>query len=347
MNIGFYNPYFDSLGGGERYVLTLASHWAKQHDVDLFCDDLRYLKKAEERLHIDVSRIRLTPNIFSGNNILKKALISGSYDLIFFLTDGSIPTTLAKRNILHFQVPFVHVSTPRIKRTMYRYVVCNSNFTRDHLDPGFGAGARVIYPPVVPIPASKGRKKQKMILTVGRFNSLYEVKKQRVLIGAFDQAQKDKSFAGWKLVLAGGVLPTDESYVRELMRDAAGLPIEFRKNCSYDELVALYNASSFYWHAAGYGETDPTRMEHFGISAVEAMSAGSVPLVYNGGGLGEIVTDSINGFLWTTTEELLDKTRIIMKNTKRLNEIAHRAKERANTFDTSRFCNAFDELLAL
>ncbi len=48
------------------------------------------------------------------------------------------------------------------------------------------------------------------------------------------------------------------------------------------ELADLYARASIFWHAAGLGEDaedDPNRMEHFGISIVEAMSAGAVPVV--------------------------------------------------------------------
>src|SRR5689334_10873617 len=115
MKIGFYSPYFDSLSGGERYVLTLASHWSMSHSVSLFWDDPTIVQKAQNRLHIDLSRVGVVPNVFKTRNFFKKLKISRGYDLIFFLTDGSVPTTFAKHNILHFQVPFSHVPAHAIK----------------------------------------------------------------------------------------------------------------------------------------------------------------------------------------------------------------------------------------
>ena len=55
-------------------------------------------------------------------------------------------------------------------------------------------------------------------------------------------------------------------------------------------------------------------MEHFGISTVEAMSAGAVPIVYRGGGQVEIVRDDENGMLWKTIDELTTKTRTIIED---------------------------------
>ena len=65
MNIGFYSPYFDTLGGGERYVLTLASHWSEGHDVKLFWDDESIVQSAQSRFNIDLSRVKVT-RIYSG-----------------------------------------------------------------------------------------------------------------------------------------------------------------------------------------------------------------------------------------------------------------------------------------
>jgi glycosyltransferase involved in cell wall biosynthesis len=55
-------------------------------------------------------------------------------------------------------------------------------------------------------------------------------------------------------------------------------------------------------------------MEHFGIAPVEAMSAGCIPIVFNGGGLREIVKEGYNGFLFSNEQELLQKTTEIIRN---------------------------------
>ena len=84
MKIGFYNPYFDGFGGGERYTLTLASHWSKDHDVFLFWDDPSIVQKSQDRFGLDLSRVHVTPNIFSGKNAFIKVRVSLGYDVIFF-----------------------------------------------------------------------------------------------------------------------------------------------------------------------------------------------------------------------------------------------------------------------
>ena len=343
LKIGIYNPYFDSLGGGERYVLTLAEHWSKVHDVSLFWDDAFILGSATDRFGLDLSQVKIVPNVFGKRLLVRKLIESSKYDLIFFLSDGSVPTTLARHNIIHFQVPFARIAMTPWKAAHYNSVVVNSEFTKNNLDKKVSLPVTIIYPPV-DVSVAKPAKKEKIILSVGRFNALYGAKKQDVLIRAFIEMTKKKQTNGWKLVLAGGVLPTDEEYVNALQGMAKGYAIEFEKNCSYKKLQLLYNAATIYWHAAGFGETDPTRMEHFGMTTVEAMSAGCIPIVYNAGGQPEIVKQGRNGYLWDTVDELLVTTLKVMKGID-IQSIVTSAKKTATTFSKTIFKEKYDTLL--
>lgn len=344
MKIGIYNPYFDSLGGGERYCLALASHWSKNHDVAVFWDEDNILEKAKQRLGIDLSRAKVAQNIFRVTNIFKKLLLTRQYDLIFVLSDGSIPSTLAKRNILHYQVPFPVVPYSAVKLSRYQAIACNSEFTKNSLDPRLGKRAVVIYPPVVPIDAGE-TKKEKVILSVGRFSGFHTAKKQHILLEAFARGIKAKRLTGWKLILAGGLLPSDEEYFGNLKRLARGLPVNLLPNAAHDALTDCYKRASLYWHAAGYGETDPRWMEHFGITTVEAMSAGAVPVVFAGGGQQEVVQDGTNGYLWHTVDELIERTTEMMRDTRKREAMGMQAQKRALDFGESRFTKAFDDLL--
>ncbi|MEK7543332.1 MAG: glycosyltransferase family 4 protein [Patescibacteria group bacterium] len=344
MKIGIYNPYMDTQGGGERYTLTLASHWSKAHTVSVFWDNKNILNEAQGRLDIDLSRIKVTRNIFRASNVFKKLLLSRQYDLIFVLSDGSIPSSLATLNILHYQVPFPKVSYSPIKLWRYQAVVCNSDFTKRALDARVSQRAIVIYPPVCPVEAD-GRKKENLILSIGRFSEFHTTKKQHVLIEAFAKGFKNTKWNGWRLVLAGGFLPGDQDYVDALKKKTKGLPICIEPNISHDQLTDYYCRASVYWHAAGYGETDPRWMEHFGITTVEAMSAGAVPVVFAGGGQPEVVDDGKNGFLWRTVDELLGKTNDVIMNKDGAMDLRKNAIEKSKQFSVNRFCDAFDALL--
>lgn len=95
----------------------------------------------------------------------------------------------------------------------------------------------------------------------------------------------DKGLEGWKLILAGGAEIGADDYLNNLKSKAFGYPIEIVESPNFKDLVNLYKKARIFWSASGYGideEKEPERVEHFGITVVEAMSAGCVPLVFKG-----------------------------------------------------------------
>jgi glycosyltransferase involved in cell wall biosynthesis len=77
-----------------------------------------------------------------------------------------------------------------------------------------------------------------------------------------------------------------------------------------------------------------------------AMAAGCIPLTFAGGGQKEIVIDKQTGFLWNTTEELMEKTTHIVRTEYSQNGMRLAARRRAAVFSKERFCKAFDTLLS-
>lgn len=139
-------------------------------------------------------------------------------------------------------------------------------------------------------------------------------------------------------------MDSDGEYYAKLHSLAAQATIEFQPNIDFTQLVNLYSRASIYWHAAGFGETDPTKMEHFGISPVEAMAASCVPIVYNGGGLPEVIVSGESGYLWNNPEELIALTRQVIGQDVGAKFTA--MKERADLFSISQFTSKIDKLLA-
>ncbi|HEX5798193.1 MAG TPA: glycosyltransferase [Candidatus Saccharimonadales bacterium] len=89
-------------------------------------------------------------------------------------------------------------------------------------------------------------------------------------------------------------------------------PVYFHFDCFYSELKSLFNKAFIYWHATGYGSDPdeyPEKQEHFGITTVEAMSAGCIPVVIDSAGQQETVSHAENGFLWNSKNELIKYTK--------------------------------------
>ena len=76
MRIGLYDPYLDTLGGGERYMLSAAASLSHNHKVSLFWDGNAILSEAEKKLNLDLSRVTTTQNIFTPKTSFRKRLLS-------------------------------------------------------------------------------------------------------------------------------------------------------------------------------------------------------------------------------------------------------------------------------
>lgn len=332
MKIGIYSPYFDIFGGGERYILTVAEFFQNRGDtVTIFSP--RKIDTSFLGIALDKVRFASWPTDIIG---------TAAYDLIFFLSDGSIPTLLSKKNILHFQTPFKYSNQKtllnKLKLMRISTVVCNSQFTKKFVDWTYGINSQVLYPPV-DIENFISGKKENLIFSVGRFFVKPHNKKHEEMIKLFKK-MIDDGLKGWKLVLLGGIAPEHEKDLSALKKLTIDYPIEVITNGGFEDLKKYYSRAKIFWHAAGFGEDlekYPEKAEHFGISTVEAMAAGCVPVVFKGGGQTEIVTDGTNGFLWESEKEWAEKTLQLISDQKLMEKTALNAKLKSQEFSKEKF----------
>ena len=336
-----YDPYLDTGGGGERYVLTFATALRDAGwKIELQWKDKKILKWLEERLGINLDNIEVVDNISKG----------AGYDLCFWLSDGSIPLLFASKNIIHFQTPFKGVGgrdlINRLKFLKISNIVCNSNFTKSVIDQEYGISSQVLYPPVNTRDFTP-QKKEKVIISVGRFSQLQQAKRQDVLIKVFKKMY-EKGLIGWQLILVGGSNIGAGGYVDLLKKEAKGYPIKILENAPFSEVKKLYAKSQIFWSAAGFNideEKLPHKVEHFGIAVAESMSAGCVPLVTNRGGHKEIIEDNIDGFLWESADDLENLTAKIIKDERSLKEIAKKAEKKSQEYSEENFAKKVLELV--
>lgn len=348
MRIGIYSPYLDTFGGGEKYMLSIAEILSKENDVDLLLGthlynaNIKQIKTKIESFHnLDLSAIKIVKApIGEGSLFLSRIFFLRKYDYLFFLTDGSIFFSTARNNIVHFQVPFKNQNARsfygKVKLSSWKLAIYNSKFTKQIVEKSWNLRGKVIYPPVL-VEDFKPLKKKKQIVSVGRFSAHMKDKKHGLLIDIFKQIISEGSLKDWSLHLAGGVGEGDSDYVRMLKDQAKNFQIFLYPNISYSDLITLYGESSIYWHAKGFEEGDPKDFEHFGITTVEAMAAGCVPVVINKGGQAEIVEDKISGFLWHTLEQLKKNTLKLVSDNNLMVKVSKKASARASLFNKQKF----------
>jgi glycosyltransferase involved in cell wall biosynthesis len=194
-----------------------------------------------------------------------------------------------------------------------------------------------------------------MILHVGRFVANVgererHHKGQRLLLETFKRMD-GLHRRGWELHFAGSVGADGESaeFAASLARSAAGLPVTFHFDAALDELRELYRRAAVYWHATGFGlaaEEHPAGHEHFGITTVEAMSAGAVPVVHNSGGQREVVTHGVDGFCWADAEELVSLTKALADDAGLRERLSRQAVISSRKFGGASFAAGVDRLVA-
>ncbi len=354
MRIGIYDPYLDDLGGGEKYMMTIAEYLAKNNEVTVFWDNKEDLVKVSLRFSLDFKNVGLGKNIFSQNIKLKQRLVeTRKYDVIIILIDGSIPLVSSKKLFLHIQQPLTQIRKltvkDKLKLSRVTQIFYNSLFTKSFNDKIYGKKSRVIYPPVQILDMKS--KKENIITTVGRFRAINikndDFKKQNVMVDVFKK-MVDGGLKNWKFIVATSTNNQIDTRFLNMLETSKGYPIEFLVNKNNKELWELYNKAKIYWHASGVGEDlekRPEYAEHFGISTVEAMGAGCVPVVYNAGGQKEIVKNGKNGFLWNSLDELSELTNKLIKNNELWEKISDAAKVRSKDFSKERFYEAIESLL--
>jgi glycosyltransferase involved in cell wall biosynthesis len=229
----------------------------------------------------------------------------------------------------------------------YQVVAANSPYTARWVEQLWDRPATVLAPPVqLRAPGTK----RPIILAVGRFfaNVSGHSKKQLELVQAFRRAC-EQGLEGWELHLVGGCSNAERGYVETVRKAALGLPVRFHVNARGEDLAELFASASIFWHAAGLGEDlhrHPDRFEHFGISVVEAMSAGAVPMVYTHGGPAAIVGKTGCGVLYATIEELADRTLELIGEPVELARLSEAAMGEAMEYAFDRFADRVEEVIA-
>lgn len=360
-----YSPYLpDHFGGGERYIFDVVSALQVLGYQVVVTGSRAFTESEitayETFLGRSLSEVVFEPTAALKNgNWLEKLFFTRNFDVVYYLTDGSLFFSLARRNILHVQVPItVRGNTLgfRLKKLCWQVVNTNSDFTRKHIESHWPIAVNMTHHPVIDLPLKTKsevekviKQKEKIILSVGRFFTQLHAKRQDVMVAAYKELFQEYKTAmkGWKLVLIGVV--EDEAYAASVAAAAAGFPIEMYHNVTRDELESWYRKAAIYWHAAGYEieeEKQPERVEHFGISTAEAMSWGEVPCVVGKGGQVEVLGTALQDLLWQDVSELKKKTYALIKDEKARNALGLIAWQQAQSFNRTRFVSQLKEMLA-
>ena len=337
-----FNPYLGVLGGGERYTFALGQVIAETYDVT-YATQHGQIPQPEAMRRLGFPDVTISP--LAEHDLSRTSL---AYDLAVAIGIKPPPPLWAAKNLFIIQFPFEPLQkTPFARRRtqchLRRYErLVYSEFARRWVLERWGVDADVLAP-AADIPSGDVPRKENLILSVGRFFADKHCKRQDALVDAFARLP-DELQRKWHLVLVGGFsgLPQDAAFVERVRRAANGLNVSIELNASAARLAALQERARFFWHATGFGRPSdaPELAEHFGLSTIEAMGHGAIPLVFADGGQIEVVTPAV-GVLWTSIEQLVDETVLLMGSAPSdLDQRARAAHLASQSFSVKRFNEA-------
>lgn len=350
-----HTPYPLTPGGGERYLLSIAALLSVSYRVVLATSHLysrlRLSSLAEElSLNLDLVEIRILSD-----------LIEAPPPAVFISMDNFVvprQDPIGQKNFYICQFPFpMHVPVDAERRSRiagYQRYVAYSVYASRHIE----ARLDSIQAPNVPVclippPVAQMRPSTKRtcsIMTVGRFFVGGHAKRHDLLIEAF-KLLKERCDEPVEFHLVGSTVPEKKhmDYVERLLDMGAGLPIHFHLNARPELLTELYASTEVYWHGAGLEadlSNEPWAAEHFGISVVEAMSAGVIPFALASGGPREIIEHGVNGFLYSSIAMLVESTRDLLSwNAADRQILSQAAVRRAKDFSPDVFERKIKDLL--
>ncbi|MFV8781643.1 glycosyltransferase [Microbulbifer sp. SA54] len=356
-----FSPYDLTPGGGERYILSIAATLSEQH-ITYFVTPTRYsyyrLATMGAALGVNVEGIRLLEQ--------RKLNTLPHVDVFVAMSNELSPAIRAigrKKNIYHCQFPFPmsswHVTHCLENVEEYDTVIVNSEFTRkNYIREAKKYSVKIPAVEVLSPPVETNKEAVEkdwsadeiQIMNVGRYIAGGHCKKQLELIEAFRCLVDRAAAAGLKqkfrLSFVGSLASSevDREYFARLKETATGLPVDFYVNAPLSQLRELYRRAHFYWHGTGINESvdrKPELFEHFGITPVEAMSFGAIPVVWKDGGPAEVL-QSFPHLRAKSISEFAGVTMEVLNNPYSLSEDV---KSLAATYDSECFSNHILEAL--
>lgn len=319
---GVFNEHFNLLGGGTTHSFKLLEYLKKIYSVDVY---LLGKPKSKEWMKKFLNLNTEGLNFYK----YEKGVGLKYKELFLNISHWRIIETNAKKK-------WALVFFPQFYFPTYDYnFLANSEYTKGQIQKRWKVSAdriKVLYPPIM-TSQFKPLKKTNSIVHVSRiaYPRPEADKGHRQMIQIFKELYNE-GLKDWKFNIVGQV--EDFEYFKELQKIAEGYPIFFHESIPFAELKKLYGEAKIYWHLTGI--TMPNQVgaqEHFGMTIVEAMSSGAVPICLNTGGVKEIFRDGAEGCLIKNVEGLKNMTEFLIDNPHLCDKFSVAAQVKAKDFD--------------
>lgn len=214
-------------------------------------------------------------------------------------------------------------------------LLTNSEYTRKAISNAFNIDAKILYPPVdvetFQEIALKSNQRDDMVLVISR------IAPDKQIENAIEVARIMRGRGIGKIMtIAGNLHYYDHQYYQQMKNMIADYDlsdyVSLQTNISFSRLIQLMQLAKVYFH--------PRIDEHFGISIVEAMASGLVPVVSNIGGHTEFVPPKYH---FHTLGHAADLTALAFEAT---NSERRAISSSTNKFSNENYVNSFHRILS-
>ena len=214
-------------------------------------------------------------------------------------------------------------------------VLTNSEYTRKAISNAFNIDAKILYPPVdvetFQEIALKSNQRDGMVLVISR------IAPDKQIENAIEVARIMRGRGiGKTMTIAGNLHYYDLQYYQQMKNMIADYDlsdyVSLQTNISFSRLIQLMQLAKVYFH--------PRIDEHFGISIVEAMASGLVPVVSNIGGHTEFVPPKYH---FHTLGHAADLIALAFEAT---NSERRAISSSTNKFSNENYVNSFHRILS-
>lgn len=358
---GIYTPFKINPGGGENYILSILAVIGQSCHACLITPS--YVSRYRVVMVAEQLGISLPPF----DIMTEEDALHNSFDIMISIGNTIIPEKIFDAKTFYYlcQFPFpLHYTCYHANRQDFgiEKYICYSEYSKCEIEKEISkyrlkpTDIEIVNPPARVSNISddellSSKEEVLSFVTVGRFIIHGHRKNQDKILEALLDVSKRRRLKAW-IYGALGPGEKDRRFYQDILERNTNPDIIIDANVSNEAIRDAYKCSHFYIHAAGLDTAlgiKNSESEHFGISLVEAMSFGCVPIVFGHGGPKEILDGCGVGFQYQSLSELISLLNHVadMKNFREyFAENAKKSIDAAKRYDIDIFNAKIKKLLS-
>ncbi len=322
--VGFYSPYDYLIGGGEYYISMLIKFFIKSG-----AKDIHFYNHSDKKMFKSTLERFFTPaEICIIKQVSPRELISeDTYDYFIEMGNYQYPKftkiKISKIFIYHCQFPFDHYDNRvNIKQLdNVDHIILNSDYTKKYYIKKMHEKdyhkLKINYPVCFKEQLHNTQiKEHNTFVMIGRIHTPSPCSHNKCHIDVINIFRKLVSCnVPFKLYIIGTIQHMD--YYKYLKSLEIKGHIEIIGDCSEEKKYEIIDKCQYNIHSTGINlieEKMCERFEHFGISTIECINRGCIPICVSGGFFPFYIKHLKNGFLYNTTNELTHILEKILKS---------------------------------